>query len=257
MSAEDTAAGHVDLILQVFDTGIGISKEDQKYLFDPFRRVNEKQNATIQGTGLGLSITKELLSLMKGSISVDSDPGHGSCFKIILPQSIKDPSPIGPFSVEKKPVERNSYRESFRAPEAKILIVDDVSVNLKVIEGLLKNTQIQIDKAGSGDEAIRLCTEKHYDVILMDHSTPEIEVIPSQKGSSCENRFKVRALQNPCSCFKIHRFAVIIPLGVGAAEANQKLPLLLRFDSLCNDFHVKTLRNIYNALDEDLRFLIL
>ena len=173
MSAEDTTSGTVDLILQVFDTGIGISEEDQKYLFDPFRRVNEKQNATIQGTGLGLSITKELLSLMKGTISVDSDPGHGSRFKIVIPQKIQDPSPIGPFTPEKKEKTPGAYRESFRAPDAVILVVDDVTVNLKVIDGLLKNTKIQIDKATSGDEAIRLCREKKYDVLLLDHRMPE------------------------------------------------------------------------------------
>ena len=173
MSAEDTTTGHVDLILQVYDTGIGISKEDQKYLFDAFRRVNEKQNATIQGTGLGLSITKELLALMQGSISVDSDLGHGSCFKIVVPQKIMDPSPIGPFSPEKKETASGTYRESFRAPDAMILVVDDVTVNLKVIEGLLKNTRIRIDTATSGDAAIRLCREKKYDVILLDHRMPE------------------------------------------------------------------------------------
>ncbi|MBQ6442814.1 MAG: response regulator [Lachnospiraceae bacterium] len=173
MSAEDTTSGNVDLVIQVFDTGIGISPEDQKHLFDAFRRVNEKQNATIQGTGLGLSITKELLSLMNGSISVDSDVGHGSCFKIVLPQKIKDPAPIGPFSPEKKQETHSAYRESFRAPDASILVVDDVTVNLKVIEGLLKNTKIRIDKATSGNEAIRLCAEKKYDVLLLDHRMPE------------------------------------------------------------------------------------
>ncbi len=173
MSAEDTTTGFVDLILQVYDTGIGISREDQKYLFDAFRRVNEKQNATIQGTGLGLSITKELLSLMQGSITVDSEPGHGSCFKIVLPQKIMDPAPIGPFSSKKTETAPGTYRESFRAPDAMILVVDDVTVNLKVIEGLLKNTGIRIDKATSGDEAIRLCREKKYDVLLLDHRMPE------------------------------------------------------------------------------------
>ena len=171
--ADDTAAGSVDLILKVFDTGIGISDEDQKYLFDPFQRVNEKQNATIQGTGLGLSITKELLTLMGGSISVDSEPGHGSCFTITVPQKIVDPTPAGPFSLEKKEAAFSTYRESFRAPDAVILVVDDVTVNLKVIEGLLKSTGIRIDKATSGDEAIRLCMEKKYDVLLLDHRMPE------------------------------------------------------------------------------------
>lgn len=174
MSAEDTSRGMVDLIIQVFDTGIGISEEDAKYLFDPFRRVNEKQNATIQGTGLGLAITKDLLDLMGGTVSVESAPGRGSTFKVILPQKIADPSPIGTFALHEQtgPVQ-NRYQEKFRAPNARILVVDDVSVNLSVITGLLKKTQIRIDKALSGDEAIAKCREVKYDLILLDHRMPQ------------------------------------------------------------------------------------
>lgn len=174
MAAEDVSEDTVELALCVFDTGIGIAEEDLNDLFDPFRRVNEKENATIQGTGLGLSITKDLLDLMQGTITVSSEVGAGSTFRVLLPQTISDPAPIGSFSARTGDTEDpTAYQEKFQAPDAKILVVDDVSVNLTVIAGLLKQTKIQIEKAMSGDEAIALCHETKYDVILLDHRMPQ------------------------------------------------------------------------------------
>ena len=165
-------ADSVTVVFAVTDTGIGISEDDLPYLFDAFERVNEKENATIQGTGLGLAITKELVELMGGRIDVESVLGQGSTFKVTVPQKIADTAPAGQFhlniSEERKPV----YRESFRAPEAEILIVDDVSVNLIVIRELLKKTEIRVTTAESGDEAIEKCKEKKFDLILLDHRMP-------------------------------------------------------------------------------------
>ena len=172
-ASEDIAIDRCNLIMNVFDTGIGISKENAEYLFDPFRRVDEKKNATIQGTGLGLSITKELVSLMNGTITLQSELEKGSRFRIVLPQKIVDPSPIGTFTLHKEKTKKKAYQESFRAPRAEILVVDDVTVNLKVIKGLLKETKIRIDTATSGDMAIEMCLKKTYDVILLDHRMPE------------------------------------------------------------------------------------
>ncbi len=172
-ASEDTAEGRCNLRMNVFDTGIGISEEDAEYLFDPFRRVDEKKNATIQGTGLGLSITKELVSLMNGKITVQSELGKGSHFRVEIPQKISDPSPIGVFTLHTEKTKREKYKEKFKAPDAEILVVDDVTVNLKVIAGLLKETKIRIDTATSGDMAIEKCSQKTYDVILLDHRMPE------------------------------------------------------------------------------------
>ncbi len=161
----------VNISITVSDTGIGISKDDVPLLFNAFERVNEKENATIQGTGLGLAITRDLITLMHGTIDVESEPGKGSSFIVRFDQRIVNPAPRGVF--EKNPVEnRVIYKEAFRAPDAKILIVDDVSVNILVITELLRKTEVQIDKASSGDEAVAKCNEKKYDLILLDHRMP-------------------------------------------------------------------------------------
>ncbi len=171
--SDNGVSGEVrDMIITVADTGIGIDKEDISCLFDAFRRINEKENATIQGTGLGLAITKELVTLMHGTISVESTPGKGSVFTIILPQKVVDAAPIGEFVKHITPGE-NTYKESFHAPEARILIVDDARLNLKVAQALLRNTMIQCDTAGGGNQAIEMCRDTRYDLILLDHRMPE------------------------------------------------------------------------------------
>ena len=171
MTFDETGKDSLDLIIEVTDTGIGIKQEDIPLLFDSFKRINEEQTASIQGTGLGLAITKELVALMDGSINVKSEPGKGSCFTVILPQSVSDHSPIGPLV---NPVSNKipKYKESFKAPDAHILLVDDSSTNLMVAEGLLRTTDIQIDKALSGDSAIERCEHFKYDLILLDHRMP-------------------------------------------------------------------------------------
>lgn len=168
------------LILHVSDTGIGIEEKDIPFLFDAFKRVNEKQNATIQGTGLGLAITKELITLMEGAVFVESRRDFGSHFKVVIPQKVKDSAPLGAFS-KKVETKGDIHKESFRAPEAHILVVDDVMMNIFVVEGLLKPTQIKIDKASSGDEAIEKCNETVYDLILLDHRMPEKDGIETFK----------------------------------------------------------------------------
>ena len=172
MSDEGTASDVRDMVITVSDTGIGIEQEDINYLFDAFKRINEKENATIQGTGLGLAITKELVTLMHGTISVHSTPGQGSVFTIVIPQKIVDKTPVGEF---KKHIDtdRKEYKESFRAPDARILIVDDAKLNLKVAQALLKSTLIQCDTASGGDKAIEMCRDTKYDLILLDHRMPE------------------------------------------------------------------------------------
>ena len=172
MTGHTSSEDGYDLEISVSDTGIGIRKEDIAYLFDEFRRVNEKENATIQGTGLGLAITKHLIDLMNGHISVDSTPGKGSTFTVVISQTVADREPIGVFRQHiEKPVEK--YKEAFRAPDAHILVVDDARMNLKVVQALLRKTQVLIDTAASGNEAIDMCYENRYDLILLDHRMPE------------------------------------------------------------------------------------
>ena len=179
------AKGDFGLQIEVKDTGMGIAKEDLPYLFDAFERVNEKENANIQGTGLGLAITKELVELMNGFVKVESEIGVGTTFRVYVPQKIKNSAPAGEFerNVQK---EREVYRESFRAPDAHVLVVDDVAVNIMVIRELLKKTEVIFDKASSGDEAIEKCRNTKYDLILLDHRMPKKDGIETFREISSE-----------------------------------------------------------------------
>lgn len=164
------------LILQVEDTGIGIRPEDIDKLFHKFERLDVIKNHNIQGTGLGLSITGQLVELMHGEIRVESTYGAGSCFTVSLPQQIVDNSPLGRIGEYHSTV-KTRYHESFHAPATEILVVDDVEMNLLLVRNLLKQTQIQIDTALSGEQCLKMCSRKHYDVIFMDHMMPEMDGI--------------------------------------------------------------------------------
>ena len=102
-----------------------------------------------------------------------------------MPQKIKDAAPAGEF-VRNIETKHEVYHEMFRAPEANILVVDDVAVNIMVIKELLKKTEVIFDKASSGDEAIAKCNEKKYDLILLDHRMPKKDGIETFREISSE-----------------------------------------------------------------------
>lgn len=174
-----TASGKpvMELIVSVSDTGIGISEENIAKLFGKFERVDLEKNSTKEGTGLGLAITKMLLQMMHGDIKVESTYGEGSTFTITIPQLVLSEEPVGNFTenFEKELGGKKEYHESFRAPDAKILIVDDTKMNLVVATEFLKDTKIDIDTAGGGKEAVGLALKNKYDVILMDQRMPEMD----------------------------------------------------------------------------------
>lgn len=166
------------LHLAVADTGMGISEEDMEQLFATFLRLDLKKNRHIEGTGLGLSITKQLAENMGGSIEVASEKGKGSCFTVEIPQKVIDTTPIGKWDLKAKSPNSSKetisqQKEIFLAPDAKVLVVDDTKMNLKVIEALLKRSEIQLDFATGGNECLEMSRGKKYDVILMDHMMPE------------------------------------------------------------------------------------
>ena len=169
----------ISLIISVSDTGRGIREEDIDKLFDSFQRVDEKVNCNIEGTGLGLAITKNLVTMMHGEISVESEFGKGSVFKVKIPQQVSERSPVGDFYKRYKESlrQKTKYHEMLYAPSAKILVVDDNEMNLKVVTGLLKFTGINIDTAESGKEALKMVSDNKYDVILLDHMMPEMDGI--------------------------------------------------------------------------------
>ncbi len=174
-----TESDSAEITYSVADTGMGIKKESIPYLFKAFKRVDEAENRYIEGTGLGLSIVKQLVDLMGGDIAVNSVYKKGSTFVITLPQKIVDEAEIGELDLESRHAlnAREHYKQSFEAPRAQILIVDDNEMNLMVAEKLLRDTKVKIQTAASGHECLKKTLQDRYDVIFMDHLMPEMDGI--------------------------------------------------------------------------------
>ncbi len=176
---EESRGEDVLLMFSVIDTGMGIKQDVIPYLFDAFQRVDEEQNAKIEGTGLGLSIVKQLVDLMDGNITVNSVYTEGSTFIVTLWQRVTRKEAIGniDFQNYEKVQSRSGYVPGFKAPEARILIVDDNEMNLEVERKLLDGTEVIIDTADSGRQALYLTSAERYDCIFMDHLMPEMDGI--------------------------------------------------------------------------------
>lgn len=181
---EMTSEREICLKVSVEDTGVGIRKEDMAYLYDAFRRVDEKNNLRVEGSGLGLAITKQLLDLMGGEISVDSIYTKGTIFTVSLTQQVVDGTPIGDIRLMEREQENDSpyYMQSFEAPEARVLIVDDNEMNAMVVSRLLHATKVQVDIAGSGALCLEKTRQKYYHVILMDYMMPGTNGVETLKA---------------------------------------------------------------------------
>ena len=159
------------LRFDVKDTGIGIRDDDVEKLFLPFEQFDMHRNRGITGTGLGLAICYNLCKLMGGSIWVSSVYGVGSTFSVELPYVPTD----------KAGIEVAETLDEFVAPEAKILVVDDMETNLAVAEAMLDIFDIVPDLAESGRAAINLSRITEYDLIFMDHMMPEMDGVETTK----------------------------------------------------------------------------
>ncbi len=182
VSAE-TVGGKAELRISVADSGIGIRKEDVENLYDVFRRVDARKNMNVEGSGLGLAIVKQLLDLMGGEITVDSIYTKGSIFTVTVSQPMIDPTPIGnmDFHVNANTRSGRHYQQSFEAPEARVLVVDDHMMNAWIVSKLLSSTKVQVDLAYSGPECLERTRQKYYHVILMDHNMPGMDGVETLK----------------------------------------------------------------------------
>ncbi|MCL2254057.1 MAG: ATP-binding protein [Lachnospiraceae bacterium] len=175
-----------ELIINVRDTGQGMTKEQVGKLFDQYTRFNHKANYSTEGTGLGMSITRDLIHLMSGDISVKSELGIGTDISVRLPQGIAGGGRIGSECAENLRLFRLNSRAQMKRvqitrepmPYGKILIVDDVETNIYVAKGLMAPYELQISSAVSGMEAIeKIKNGAVYDIIFMDHMMPQMDGI--------------------------------------------------------------------------------
>lgn len=166
------------LRVEVIDTGIGIREEDMDKLFQSFQRLDEEKNRNIEGTGLGISIVQKLLVMMGSRLEVRSVYGQGSNFSFELAQKVVEAEPIGDYGARhRESMESRDEQSYIYAPDARILIVDDNAMNLKVAAGLLKRNGMKLDTAISGKECIDKVKNISYDIIFLDHMMPEMDGI--------------------------------------------------------------------------------
>jgi signal transduction histidine kinase/DNA-binding response OmpR family regulator len=184
---------YASLVFHIRDTGRGMTKEQVSKLFndDEYIGFNQEANRETEGSGLGIPITRQLVSMMDGSISVESEPGKGSTFTVYLPQKVVGSEPLGEVTAESlrqfryKDISQTETAQIVRdpMPYGSVLIVDDVETNLYVAKGLLSPYGLTIDTAESGFEAIeKIKAGRLYDVVFMDHMMPKMDGIETTKN---------------------------------------------------------------------------
>jgi len=194
VKAEKSQDDKVTVIFCVRDTGQGMTSDQLNKLFDEYTRFNMDKNRTTEGTGLGMGITQNLIRMMNGEIMAESEKGKGSVFTIRLPQGIVNDEVLGKETVEKLRQFRTNYKENIKRtyikrvkiPSAKVLVVDDIDMNLYVTKGMLTPYGMQVNTALSGAEAIEKIKKSVrdgllYDIIFMDHMMPVMDGIEAVK----------------------------------------------------------------------------
>jgi PAS domain S-box-containing protein len=227
----------------ISDTGIGIRQEDIAKLFSDYYQVDTRANREIEGTGLGLSITKKFVDLMGGDITVESEYGKGTTFRVRIRQGFVSGKTIGKETAEnlrafryytdsKKRAQGKFTRQNLSY--AKVLVVDDFPTNLDVAAGMLGKYKIQVDCLTGGQEAVdRIAAgEPVYNVVFMDHMMPGMDGVEATK--------KIRALGT-----KYAENLPIIALTANAVAGNEQMFLDNGFSAfLPKPFNVMLLDSI-------------
>jgi len=173
-------ASRVVLRLEVCDTGIGISPEKQKDLFQSFTQADGSTTRKYGGTGLGLAIVRQLVLMMGGKIGVESEPGKGSTFWCELD------FPVATAQVEEK---KEKATQVVGALAGCVLLVEDNKVNQMVANKMLTAMGLTVDIAENGEKALAALAEKQYDLVLMDCQMPVLD------GYQATKAFRSREIQ--------------------------------------------------------------
>ena len=188
----------IALHVSVTDTGQGIKEEDMDKLFTPFERIDEIKNRNVEGSGLGIPLTMTLLNLMGSELEVESTYGVGSTFSFVIRQEVENWEPIGSLNEALKRARTDSHdkHQYFVAPAARVLVVDDIPINIKVFRSLLARTKIRIDDASNGMEALTMMRKTKYDIIFLDHMMPEMDGIETHERMKTD-RFNINRYDTP------------------------------------------------------------
>ena len=212
--------GYATVLFRVSDTGIGMSKEFQKQLFEPFARENTTTVSKIQGTGLGMSIVKTLIDLAGGTIEVVSEPGKGSRFDIVIDFEIDNQSEN---DIESAEDNRLEYTD-FTLRDKRVLLVEDNVLNREIARFILETRGMIVEEAEDGDVAVERIREQaatgdlnHYDFILMDIQMPRMNGYEATK--------RIREILDPLKCH-----IPIIALSANAFDEDRRNSLAAGMD---------------------------
>ncbi|WP_432452628.1 MULTISPECIES: PAS domain S-box protein [unclassified Agarivorans] len=165
---------HKGLVLQVKDTGIGISDEDKARLFEEFYQVESGSTKRYSGTGLGLAISLQLVEKMGGQISVESQLGEGTTFCVEFPFKGR----AAPAVQLEDVLDPHQHLDALTA---RVLLVEDSAMNRTVVSQVLKDVVQQLDCAENGQLAVERCQQQHFDVILMDMAMPVMDGVSATR----------------------------------------------------------------------------
>jgi signal transduction histidine kinase/CheY-like chemotaxis protein len=168
LGARDDVRGH--LLIEVEDSGPGISREDQRRLFQPF--VQLREDAASGGTGLGLAIARQFAQLMGGDIAVVSEAGKGALFRVDLPLELAGEDEVRRLSTAAL---GGVAGLAPGQPAYRILIAEDQPENLLLLERLMTDLGVQVRTAGNGEECVRICREWQPHLVWMDRRMPVMD----------------------------------------------------------------------------------
>lgn len=171
LSLRPVEANRLEARITVGDTGIGIAHEKLESIFDPFETLDTGYDRETEGTGLGLGIARRSIERIGGSITVDSTPGEGSVFSVMLPVGKPSDDDIAAAKVATEPDAARQHP----VPELSVLIVEDNPVNRLVLAEMLRHLGQRVTEAEDGNAAIRSARLQRFDLIFMDISMPGLD----------------------------------------------------------------------------------
>lgn len=188
---------YMRMICTVRDSGIGISRDRQKTIFDRFDHPVDESFMRYGGRGLGLAISRRLARLMRGDIQVDSEPGRGSSFTFAV---------VLPKAGDSRQTAAAGGELSFKGP---VLVVEDNMTNRAVLKGLIENLGVPVDTAQNGRDAVEMAKQQAYPVIFMDLQMPEMDGMDITRS--------IRNAGGPCA----HAFIVALTADVAQDTIEQ------------------------------------
>ncbi len=191
VGAKEIDSKNVMLEIRVSDTGIGIREEEIGGIFGSFDRSGDVQARSGERLGLGLAIVSKLTDMMDGEVRVQSEYGKGSEFTVTIPHKIAEDSDL--IDDSDKSMSSSDAAEAgplFKAPKAKVLIVDDNDINRVLEAMLLKETEVQTNQVAGGKEMLEELSRISYDVVLLDHIMPDMDGVEAMKRARQIERVK-------------------------------------------------------------------